>query len=53
MKKRNDRKGAALVTVLLLGVPAVDLLLGGSASALHAVFAACGAAFFLVWLKEA
>jgi hypothetical protein len=53
MSKRNDRNGAALVTALLLGVPAIDLLLGGSASALHAVFAACGAAFFLLWLKEA
>ena len=52
MNKRNDRNGAALVTVLLLGVPALDLLLGGSASALHAVLAACDAAFFLLWLKR-
>ena len=50
---RDDRlKGAALATVLLLGVPALDLLVGGTAAAVHAVLAACGIAFFIVWLKE-
>jgi len=49
---RDDRlKGASLATVLLLGVPAVDLLVGGSPAAVHAVLAACGIAFFLVWLQ--
>ena len=50
---RDDRlKGAALATVLLLGVPAVDLLVGGAPAAVHGVLAGCGIAFFLVWLRE-
>jgi hypothetical protein len=50
---RDDRsRGAALATALLLGVPAVDLLVGGTPAAVHGVLAACGIAFFIVWLRE-
>jgi len=50
---RDDRlKGAALASLLLLGVPAVDLLVGGAPAAVHAVLGACGIAFFILWLKE-
>ena len=50
--REGKAKGAALVAALLLGVPAVDLLVGGNPSLLHAVFAACGLAFAILWLKE-
>jgi len=51
---RDDRlTGAALASVLLLGVPAVDLLVGGGApTAVHAALTACGIAFFILWLWE-
>lgn len=50
---RDDRsRGAALAALLLIGVPALDLLVGASPAAVHAVVAACGIAFFVVWLAE-
>jgi len=43
---------AALATALFLGVPALDIVLGGNPSMVHGLFAACGAGSMAVWLKE-
>ena len=50
---REDRLvGAALASLLLLGVPAVDVLVGGTPTAVHAVLTASGIGFFILWLIE-
>ena len=51
MTRREDGANA-LAAALLLGVPAIDLLLGGNPGLLHAIFAVCGIALAILWLKE-
>lgn len=53
MTRREDQaEGAALPAALLLGVPALDLLVGGDPRLLHAVFALCGLGLGIPWLRE-
>ena len=53
MTRREDQgQGSALAAAMLLGVPALDLLLGGDPEPLHAVFALSGIAIGMLWLKE-
>jgi hypothetical protein len=53
MNRANERwNAAALATALFLGVPALDIVLGGNPSVVHGLFAACGAGSMAVWLKE-
>jgi len=50
--REDDGRGSPLAAALLLGVPALDLLLGGDPGPLHAVFALNGIAVGILWLKE-
>jgi hypothetical protein len=51
-RRQDPRQGSALAAALLLGVPALDLLLGGNPEPLHAVFVLSGIAIGMLWLKE-
>jgi hypothetical protein len=52
MRRRNPWVNAAgLAGVLLLNVWALEILIGGSLGALHALYATCGACLLAVWLR--